>query len=163
MSSDLATRDVITPDEVIGPAGDTEEAWDEPCPMCGSHWSAGPERDRWGRQHCWRCGYAAGQNAAPLIAGAPAQPDWAQLVNDAVAKAMSSQPQIMAEAMTAALGREGMADLARTQQENLGMSDDAQQRIAELEREIAAFRAAQNTTEATPPVADPPPAPEAGS
>lgn len=115
--------EVVYPDEVIGPDGEAK-AWDEPCPVCQTAWAAGPERDRWGRQHCWKCGYAPGQTtSSPVLPGAPAQPDWAQLVNDAVRTAMTSQPQIMAEAMTAALGREGLADLARQQQAQLGMSE----------------------------------------
>lgn len=117
----MPSTDVVVPDQIINPDGTAEE-WDEPCPVCLSHWSAGPERARWGRQHCWHCGYVPGQNAITVMPGAPAQPDWAALVNDAVERAMTSDPQRLAVAMTAALGREGMADLARQQQEHLGMA-----------------------------------------
>lgn len=120
----MPSTDVVVPDEVIGPDG-TTEAWDEPCPVCASHWTAGPELNRWGRQHCWKCGYAPGQTVVSQLPGAPAQPDWAALVRDAVKQAMTSEPQAMAEAMTAALGREGLADLARQQQEALGMTPPA--------------------------------------
>lgn len=112
--------EIVTPDAVITP-GDEAPEWDDPCWTCGSRWDAGPELSRWGRQHCWKCGFAPG-GATPVTVPGPEQPDWAALVNDAVKNAMASQPQVMAEAMTAALGREGLADLARQQQEALGMA-----------------------------------------
>ena len=123
----MSSTEVVVPDGVFAP-DETVEAkpWDEPCPVCQNQWNAGPERAGWGRQHCWKCGYAPGQNAVAVFAsgGAPEQPDWAKLVNDAVRQAMTSQPQVLAEAMTAALGREGMANLAAEQQARLGMSTD---------------------------------------
>ncbi len=115
--------DVVVPDEIIAPDGEAV-AWDEPgCPVCGNAWAAGPERARWGRQHCWKCGYAPGQHIQQMP-GAPVQPDWAKLVQDAVTNALRSEPQVLAVAMTAALGQQGMADLARKQQEELGMAAD---------------------------------------
>lgn len=115
------TSELVVPDEIITPGAEAP-AWDEPCAHCGEAWSAGPERDRWGRQHCWRCGYAPGQNVHAIPGAGPAQPDWARLVQEAVTNALRSEPQALAEAMTAALGREGLADLARQQQESLGMA-----------------------------------------
>lgn len=116
--------EIVTPDEVISP-GDEAAEWDDPCWVCGSAWSAGPELARWGRQHCWKCGYAPGSNVEVAVPGGPAQPDWAALVQDAVQKALRSEPQALAVAMTEALGREGLADLARRQQEELGMAPPA--------------------------------------
>lgn len=125
------TTNVVIPDEIIAPDGSTQE-WDEPCPICQSMWSAGPERARWGRQHCWQCGYAPGQNAVAVLPGGPPQPDWAALVQDAVSKALRSEPQALAVAMTEALGREGLAELARQQQEHLGMTPPEAGRPGEL-------------------------------
>ena len=109
----------VTPEIVSGPNPDY--AWDEPCPNCHDRWDAGPEGSAWGRQHCWHCGYTPSSGNA-VLASAPDAPDWAALMRSAVTEALTSQPQVLAEAMTAALGHEGMAALARQQQENLGFS-----------------------------------------
>lgn len=119
----MPTTEVVPASDVEIVGADTEP-WDDPCPVCGDRWDRGPERDRWGRQHCWHCGYTPGQ-AVLAMPGAPQQPDWAKLVNDAVRNALTSDAQVLAVAMTNALGPEGMAELARQQQERLGMAQPA--------------------------------------
>lgn len=116
----MTSTELVKPDGIILADGSTPAEWDEPCPVCGDSWHKGPERERWGRQHCWHCGYAPGQTAVAALPGGPAQPDWQKLVNNAVLEAMRSAPQLAAVSNTAALGDQGMAELARRQQEALG-------------------------------------------
>lgn len=121
--SDLAEREVLKPEVVDGVP--ERAAWDEDCPVCHAHHATGPEGAGWGRHYCWRCGYSPDKPVAggPVVA---AQPDWAQLVKDAVREAMFSEPQKLAEAMTASLGRDGMLELMRQQQEALGFTQEQQ-------------------------------------
>lgn len=106
--------------QVLDPAdAPAVAAWDEDCPVCHAHHAKGPEGAGWGRFYCWRCGYSPDKPVAGLVQAA--QPDWGKLVKDAVREAMFSEPQKLAEALTASLGRDGLLELARQEQERLGV------------------------------------------
>ena len=82
-SFSVATRDVVTPDLILGP--DDEELGDatglNPCPSCDSYQADAPEGvhdfasarkhpgskagdARWNFPHCFKCGYRPGTNTA---------------------------------------------------------------------------------------------------
>ena len=128
----------IKPDQVYAPGEAPKIAeWDEACPYCGSHWATGPERDQWGRWHCWSCGFnpdlpTASPSSAPVVSAGQIE----NIVAQAVQQALSSQAQSFATMMTDLLGPAGMADLAAARQKDLGFSGEGKS-SAELQAELA--------------------------
>lgn len=152
----------IKPDAIYTPGTEPEiPDWDEACPYCGRHWATGPERDAWVRTHCWSCGFDPTiRPGEPSTAAVASAGQVQQMIALAVRDAMESQAQKFAEMMTDLLGREGMAELAKSRQADLGFAPGEGKTAEELSAELARLQAENDALRAGH---DQPPEPGAGA
>jgi len=106
----MVTIPAGTPDVITGKL----VSWAPPenCPVCGSHYQAGPERGAWMQDwHCWKCGYVRGQDQVAIAKGQLDYNQVQQLVRIAIDEAMNSPAQKAAAAFIDRYGVEGVQKL----------------------------------------------------